>query len=69
MPFRVEGGKQQAAKKSQEFLALSQRKYKEKSMGHQSTDDERKKIKVAKLLALLTKVTGKVFNKNTISNR
>ena len=23
MPFRVEGGKQQAAKKSQEFLALS----------------------------------------------
>ena len=38
-------------------------------MGHQSTDDERKKIKVAKLLALLTKVTGKVFDKNTISNR
>ena len=34
-------------------------------MGHQFTDDELKKIKVAELLALLTKVTGKVFNKNT----
>ena len=38
---------------------------KENLMGHQFTDDELKKIKVAELLALLTKVTGKVFNKNT----
>ena len=34
-------------------------------MAHQFTDDERKKMKVAELLANLTEITGKVFIKKT----
>ena len=65
MPFWVEGGKQEAAKKVPRISSTILEEDKENSMAHQFTDDELKKIKVAELLALLTKVTGKVFNKNT----
>ena len=65
MPFWVEGGKQEAAKKVPRISSTILEEDKENSMAHQFTDDELKKMKVAELLALLTEVTGKVFNKKT----
>ena len=65
MPFWIEGGKQEAAKKFPRISSTILEEDKENSMAHQFTDDELKKMKVAELLALLTEVTGKVFNKKT----
>ena len=65
MPFWVEGGKQEAAKKVPRISSTILEEDKENSMPLQFTDDELKRMKVAELLALLTEVTGKVFNKKT----
>lgn len=65
MPFWVEGGKQEAARKVPRISSTILEEDNENSMAHQFTDDELKKMKVAELLALLTEVTGKVFNKKT----
>ena len=65
MPFWVEGEKQEAAKKVPRISSTILEEDKENSMAHQFTDDELKKMKVAELLALLTEVTRKVFNKKT----
>ena len=65
MPFWVEGGKQEAAKKVPRISSTILEEDKENSMAHQFTDDELKKMKVAELLANLTEITGKVFIKKT----
>lgn len=65
MPFWVEGGKQEAAKRVPRISRIILEEEKENSMALQFTDDELKKMKVAELLALLNEATGKVFNKKT----
>lgn len=66
MPYWVEVGKQEAAKEVPRISSTILEEDKENSMARQFTDDElKRKMKVAELLALLTEVTGKVFNKKT----
>ena len=65
MPFWVQGGKQEAARKVPRISSTILEEDKRNSMAHQFTDDDLKKMKVAELLPLLTEITGKVFNKKT----